>query len=97
MCGGASNVKIPDADETQFFVECKAIVEAAASATYETFTPVHFTSQVVAGTNFQVKFNVGGDAHVHAKIFRPLPHTGAPAEVSAFKAGQDATSEFNWE
>ena len=97
MCGGASAVKIPDAEEAQFFVECKAMVEAAASATYETFVPVHFTSQVVAGTNFQIKYNVGGDDHVHAKIFRPLPHTGAPAEVKSFNAGHNATAEFNWD
>ena len=94
MCGGASANKIPDADELAFFIECKAIVEAAAGASYDAFTPICFTSQVVAGTNFCVKFNVGGDAHVHAKIFRPLPHTGAPASVSGFVADQSADSAF---
>ena len=86
MCGGVSDNKIPDIDEQQFFTECKAIVEDAACATYDTFTAVCFTSQVVAGTNFQIKFNVGGDVHVHAKIFRPLLYTGNPASVSAFAA-----------
>ena len=97
MCGGASQNKIPEGEELAYFIECKAIVEAAAGASFETFTPVAYTSQVVAGTNFQVKYNVG-DSYVHAKIFRPLPHTGEPASVSAFAAGQTADSAFDfWE
>ena len=96
MCGGASQNKTPEGEELELFNSCKAIVEAAAGTTFETFTPVAYTSQVVAGTIFQVKFCVGGDAHVHAKILRPLPHTGAPASVmeGGFAAGQTAESAF---
>ena len=40
-------------------------------------------SQVVAGTNFLMKIQVSeaADGFIHAKIFRPLPHTREPAEL----------------
>jgi len=47
---------------------------------------VHFTSQVVAGLIYQVKYKVGND-YVHAKIFKPLPHTGQPAQVQIATRG----------
>ena len=46
------------------------------------FEPVGYTTQVVAGTNFRVKYKVGDNDYVHAQVFVPLPHTGAPPECS---------------
>jgi len=45
--------------------------------------PVGIRQQVVAGMNYWVKIQVGGgDAdYIHAKIFKPLPHTGQPAQL----------------
>mmetsp|Transcript_6467 Transcript_6467/g.10058 ORF Transcript_6467/g.10058 Transcript_6467/m.10058 type:complete len:86 (-) Transcript_6467:99-356(-) len=44
-----------------------------------------YSSQVVAGVNYALKIkHDGGVANV--KVFKPLPHTGNPAEVTAFEA-----------
>ena len=50
------------------------------------FTAVSVLSQVVAGTNYFVKVKTGGD-FAHVRIYQPLPHTGAPAELVAVRPG----------
>jgi hypothetical protein len=44
----------------------------------------------VAGVNYKVKIDVGGGAFVHAKIFKPLPHTGGAPAVSEASGGHHA-------
>ena len=80
MCGGHSAIRAADEDESAMFTGLKAECEAKASATYSTFEVVGCTSQVVAGTNFWVKLRTD-QGFVHMKVFRPLPHTGQPANV----------------
>ena len=48
--------------------------------------------QVVAGTNFFIKVNVG-DSHVHAKVFRSLPPFNY--EVAAVQTGKSAEDPVN--
>ena len=52
---------------------------------YSEFEAVKFTSQVVAGTNYVVKYKVGADQYIHAMIFEPLPNTNMSAEVTKVK------------
>ena len=96
MCGGHSNLKTPDAEDHEEFNSWKPAVEAACGETYATFEVVGYTSQVVAGTNFQLKIHVGDQKYVHAKVFRPLPHTGNPASVSNHKTGCTLDDGFAW-
>merc|ERR1712147_231763 len=93
LMGGHSNLKEVGEEEKQLFTSWKEIVEASANKTFDTFEPVGYTSQVVAGTVFQIKYKVGDD-YLHAKVFRPLPHTGAPAEVQAVAHGQSLEAGF---
>ena len=51
------------------FASYQAIVEEKAGRTFEIFQPVKFTSQVVAGAIFHIKYCVGGDQFVHARVF----------------------------
>lgn len=45
------------------------------------WTPVSYSTQVVAGTNYFVKIKVSGDKCVHVRIFKPLGG-GAPEVVA---------------
>ena len=49
---------------------------------------VNYRSQVVAGTNYFVKVNVGGDDHAHLRIFKPLPHTGQAPNLVGVQANK---------
>ena len=79
--GGHSQPREPSDEERDMFIAQKAAVEAQTGEQYpNTFVPIACTSQVVAGTNFWVKFQTDS-GFVHVKIFRPLPHTGNPPNV----------------
>merc|ERR1719428_2178967 len=86
MCGGHSAPK--DVEDTEDGNELKEIVaglkskvEEKLEKTFGTFTPIKYTTQVVAGIIYQVKVDVGDNKYVHAKIVKPLPHTGNPPEL----------------
>ncbi|GMI33070.1 hypothetical protein TrCOL_g2330 [Triparma columacea] len=88
VCGGHSAVEITE-DVIALAVSLKSDVENTLSSEFETFEPVGMTTQVVAGTVYHVKINTGSD-HVHARIFKPLPHTGAPATLQKAVGGFSA-------
>ena len=94
MCGGHSQPRACDEEETAMFVGLKAGVEAIGGEAYAAFEPVHCTSQVVNGTIFWIKFSTD-KGFVHAKVYRPLPHTGQPAQVQIVHTGQTADATFN--
>ena len=40
--------------------------------TFSTFEPIEYQSQVVAGMYYIVKYDIGNNNHMQAKIFEPL-------------------------
>jgi len=86
LCGGFSGKDVEDPD-------IKAAAEFAVGALKKEFQDVaslvkiaEASSQVVAGTNFMLKIHVAysnEETHVFsAKVFRPLPHTGNPMQLT---------------
>merc|ERR1719215_1512606 len=102
MPGGTGDAQ--DADE-EIQAMCTALKDAALekaqasgwNGLFTEFTAKTYKTQVVAGTNYFVKVNTGGDKHVHVRIFKPLPHTGSPPEVRNIqveKTAEDALEYF---
>jgi hypothetical protein len=86
ICGGHSGARAPSDEERAFLTSTKVrqLVEQAHCAAFTTtFDPVLVTTQVVAGANYQVKYNVGSK-HVHAKVFQPLPCNSSEPELLSF-------------
>jgi cystatin-A/B len=71
----------------------KADIEAKAGATYETFEPVKVSTQVVAGTNYFCKINVG-DSFIHARVYRDLSQNVSVAAVQTGKQESDPIEYF---
>lgn len=65
--------------------QVRAALEEKVGKSLGEYVAVVFSSQVVAGTNFFVKIRVGGDEHIHVRIFRPLPHTNEGPSVHSFQ------------
>jgi len=89
MMGGHSAPRAPTEEETEMVLSMKEAIEERAGRKLHHFEIVHLTSQVVAGTNFWVKIKADshhGQEHeyIHVKIFRPLPHTHQPPQITEF-------------
>ena len=96
MMGGHSAYKQPNAEELEFFLLQRAAIEEAAGHAFQHFEVVHFTQQVVAGMIYQVNIKVADGEHIHVKIFKPLPHTGQPAQVQVVTTGHAHDAPFNF-
>ncbi|XP_062598471.1 cystatin-B-like [Saccostrea cucullata] len=92
-CGGTSDCKPADAEIQSIINEVKGAVEDKVGRKLDTYTPVSYKTQVVAGTNYFVKVNIG-DEHIHLRIFAPLPHTNQPKELSDLQRGKTAEDEL---
>ena len=88
MCGGFGNARPADDKVKALALEMKPKVEQALGATYTEFEAVQYTTQVVAGTNYKIKVNVGDGKYVHIKVFVPLPCNGTEKKLMSQEAGK---------
>lgn len=97
ICGGYKAWKeVTEADNIagEAVLNMRPQIEAHLGATFTDFKPVHYQSQVVAGTNFKIKVQVDAGEVLHVKIFRPLPYTGDPDELKTAERGKTLEDDF---
>ncbi|XP_067674168.1 cystatin-B-like [Haliotis asinina] len=94
-CGGASEEKVATENEQNLCDKVKSDLESQTKKTFTTYTAISYRTQVVAGTNYFIKVDVG-DEHYHLRIFVPLPYTQNPASLDAYEAGHTAESELSY-
>lgn len=88
ICGGWNAESGIEQEDFQWICSLQdQIVQQFGSAVTH-FTPIAVKKQVVAGINYWVKIQVGESNFIHVKIFKPLPHTGAPAEIKEVHSGK---------
>lgn len=88
ICGGFNAESGLEEDEFAMVCSLQDAVVAQLGAAVTHFTPVAVRKQVVAGTNYWVKVQVGESNFIHVKIFKPLPYTNQPAEVKEVHSGK---------
>ncbi|XP_044031696.1 cystatin-B-like [Siniperca chuatsi] len=82
MCGGTSPPIEADEKIQKICDSVKSQAEQKAGKTYDVFTAKSYATQVVAGTNYFIKVHVGGDDHVHLRVYEKLPCYGGDIELS---------------
>eukprot|EP01016_Furgasonia_blochmanni_P003792 TRINITY_DN1148_c0_g1_i1.p2 TRINITY_DN1148_c0_g1~~TRINITY_DN1148_c0_g1_i1.p2 ORF type:complete len:159 (+),score=45.63 TRINITY_DN1148_c0_g1_i1:92-568(+) len=88
MLGAHGAPKPADAKSQEIANNVKTAVEGQLNQTFATYNVVHYTTQVVAGTNYKIKLDVGGGQHIHIAVFQPLPHTGGAPELKSAEGGK---------
>ena len=81
MTGGFGDVKEADEDIITLANNMKEKVEETLGETFDVYEPILYTSQVVAGTNYNIKVHVGDEKYVHIKIYVPLPTSNKVNEL----------------
>jgi cystatin-A/B len=94
MCGGFGGVKQPDENILAELSQIKGTIETKLNSSFTVFEPVHYKSQVVAGTNLMVKIKVDGEKYIHVKYHRPLPCNGTELVLMDASAGHSVTSDL---
>merc|ERR1711910_207568 len=86
LCGGVGEDQIAT-EGHEIHEVCNAVKDAAASKLnkegFEMFVVKSFKSQVVAGTNFFAKVQIGGDDHLHLRIYRNLQARGIRCQIES--------------
>ncbi|KJE90102.1 hypothetical protein CAOG_01453 [Capsaspora owczarzaki ATCC 30864] len=90
MPGGTSNARDADAETQSILDQVKSQAEEKAGKSFSQFVAKQVATQVVAGTNFFVKADIGNGEQVHVRIFRSLPPAQA-LSVHSIQTGKTAS------
>ncbi|XP_075177009.1 cystatin-B-like [Anomaloglossus baeobatrachus] len=94
LCGGLGSSKEATAEVQELCNQVKAEVEEKHGKKYPTFVAVAFKTQVVAGTNYFVKVQVGDEEYIHLCVYETLPHAGQKLSLSATQVGKSKGDEI---
>ncbi|XP_043930635.1 cystatin-B-like [Protopterus annectens] len=87
LCGGTSKVSPATPEIQSLCDQIKAAAEEKAGKKYSEFKAVSFCSQVVSGTNYFVKVNVGGGC-IHVRIYVKLPCHGGEVSLDSIQTSK---------
>ncbi|XP_021061352.1 cystatin-B [Mus pahari] len=96
MCGGPSATMPATAETQEIADKVKSQLEEKENQKFDAFKAVSFKRQVVAGTNFFIKVDVGDDKYVHLRVFQPLPHENKPLTLSSYQTNKEKHDELSY-
>lgn len=86
-CGPLSEEKKATQEVQDICDEVKRRAEYKAKASYDQFEAVSYKTQLVSGTTYFIKVDVGNNSYIHLRIFKVLPHIGSYVELHDVKTG----------
>eukprot|EP00968_Pinguiococcus_pyrenoidosus_P005254 scaffold336_cov250-Pinguiococcus_pyrenoidosus.AAC.24 len=93
--GGFGSAEEVTDEVKDMVVALQEAIQESLSKEYDTFDPVSYVTQVVAGTNYLVKVHVGESDYVHVKIHEPLPHKNEAPRLMEASSGHDADTALH--
>ena len=75
-------------------LEVKPQLEAKTGTFYSIYNPLQYATQVVAGTNYFIKVDIGNGQHVHLRVYKDLKGNLTLHSFQAGKASTDLLEYF---
>ncbi|XP_041670171.1 cystatin-B-like [Cheilinus undulatus] len=76
MCGGLGEPQPADEKIQKLADSLKGAAEEKAGKTFDVFVAKTYATQVVSGTNYFIKVHVGGEDHIHLRVYEKLQCNG---------------------
>ncbi|XP_061494089.1 cystatin-B-like [Rhineura floridana] len=96
MAGGISDAKPSTPDVQQLADQMKSHIEQKENKIYPVFNAVEFKTQVVAGTNYFIKVDIGQGKYMHLRVLKPLPQMNEAPSLSGYQTGKVASDPLNY-
>ncbi|KAG8450062.1 hypothetical protein GDO86_002616 [Hymenochirus boettgeri] len=85
LCGGLGAKKPVDDSVRDICGKMKAEFFQRSGMNTDTFEPVEYKTQLVAGVNYFIKVHVGDEEYAHLRVYKTLPHAGETLSLTAFQ------------
>ncbi|XP_039713748.1 cystatin-B-like [Pteropus medius] len=96
MLGGTSATQ-PATPEIQAIADqVKCQLEQKTKKKYPIFKAVEFKSQMVGGTNYFIKVQVGDNDFIHIRVFESLPQENRPVALHDYQTGKSRCDELDY-
>ncbi|XP_003464211.2 cystatin-A [Cavia porcellus] len=97
MPGGLSEARPATREIQEMADKVKPQLEEKTNESYEEFIAILYKSQVVAGINYFIKIQIGGQVCVHIKVFKPLPGQNEDAlQLSGYQTGKSKDDDLTY-
>ncbi|KAK0142632.1 Cystatin-B [Merluccius polli] len=88
IIGGLSDPMMADDGTRNICKTVKQDVQLKTARNYVNFDAITYRSQLVAGTNYFIKVNVGGSDYIHITVFSQLPCNGGGYNLCSVQEGK---------
>ncbi|KAM6214838.1 cystatin-B-like [Rhynchocyon petersi] len=96
LCGGVSATKPATAEIQEIADQVKSQLEEKENKKFPVFKAVEYKSQLVAGTNYFIKAQVGDEDFMHLRVFVSLPHENKPPALSSYQTNKAKHDELSY-
>ncbi|XP_036898963.1 cystatin-B [Sturnira hondurensis] len=96
LCGGCSATKPSTAEIQAVADQVKSQLEEKENKKYTMFKAVEYQSQVVAGTNYFIKVQVGDNDFVHLRVYESLPHENKPLALHNYQTNKTRHDKLDY-
>jgi len=96
MPGGLTYARPVDSEARKIALQVRSSAQQNLGRSFDTYVPISYKTQVVAGVNYFIKIKVGPSDYIHVRIFQSLPYDGSRIELVAVQDGHTESDDISY-